>query len=53
MPIINGIDQFGEFYMWGHTGKRYYYNPNDSNSKYTAHKNALRQMRAIKSNRKI
>jgi len=47
MPLNRGKDIHGEYYIWGTTNKRYYYNPNILSSKLEARNRALKQARAI------
>ncbi len=47
MPIHRGKDKNGPFYRWGESGKKYYYKPNNVESREAAHKKAWAQARAI------
>lgn len=47
MPIHSGQDKDGQFYQWGKTGKKYYYDPNDKSSKQRALNKAKKQQTAI------
>lgn len=48
MPVERGRDKDGTFYRWGKSGKKYYYTPNNKQSREQAKTKALRQGRAIK-----
>ena len=48
MPLHQGKDKDGYYYIWGEHNKKYYYNPKNSKSESEAKEKALRQMRAIK-----
>lgn len=47
MPIHSGKDSEGSFYQWGETGKKYYFNPEDKESKSRAKNKAEAQQTAI------
>ena len=47
MPIHTGQDKDGQFYQWGKTGKKYYFDPNDKSSKQRALNKAKKQQTAI------
>ena len=47
MPIHTGQDKEGQFYQWGKTGKKYYYDPKDKRSKQRALNKAKKQQTAI------
>lgn len=46
MPIIRAKDSIGCYFRWGGRGKRYYYTPNDKESRNNAKNKAIKQMRA-------
>lgn len=48
MPLINQIDRVGPFYKYGLTGKKYYYNFKDQNTRKIAKKKAIIQGYAIR-----
>ena len=47
MPIHTGQDKNGKFYQWGKTGKKYYFKPEDKQSKQRALNKAKKQQTAI------
>ena len=47
MPIHTGQDKIGKFYQWGKTGKKYYFKPEDKQSKQRALNKAKKQQTAI------
>lgn len=47
MPIHQGQDKNGQFYQWGKTGKKYYFKPEDKQSKQHALNKAKKQQTAI------
>lgn len=47
MPIHTGQDKNGQFYQWGKTGKKYYFKPEDKQSKQHALNKAKKQQTAI------
>ena len=47
MPIHRGQDKEGAFYRWGQTGKKYYFDPQDKESKTRALNKAQKQQTAI------
>lgn len=47
MPIHTGQDKNGKFYQWGKTGKKYYFKPEDKQSKQRALNEAKKQQTAI------
>lgn len=48
MPIHKGKDNKGYYYMYGSTGKKYYYDPKDKKSEKRAYDKALKQEAAIR-----
>lgn len=46
MPVHPGQDQYGMFFQWGGL-KKYYYDPNNEDSKRAAFEAATRQGRAV------
>lgn len=51
MPLNNSKDKTGYFFRWGKVGKKYYYKPFDKTSREIAKNHALKQQRAIFSNK--
>ena len=51
MPIHTGQDKNGKFYQWGKTGKKYYFKPDDEQSKQRALNKAKKQQTDRKSTR--
>ena len=47
MPIHRGQDKTGSFYQWGQTGKKYYFDPDNTGSKTRALNKAKAQQTAI------
>jgi hypothetical protein len=50
MPIKEGKDAKGCYYMWGNHGKKYYYDPYSMSSKISAKSKAQRQASAAYAN---
>jgi hypothetical protein len=50
MPVRRGLDLFGSFFRYGIRGKKYYFMPNNANSRQTAYKKAAAQQKAIHAN---
>jgi hypothetical protein len=51
MPVQRKADIKGSYYQWGSTGKKYYYLPNNRQSREKAKELAMRQGRAIQANK--
>ena len=47
MPLRNGRDKNGSFYVWGRHGKKYYYPAGNELLRMRARWSALRQGRAV------
>ena len=47
MPVKLGKDSKGNFAKWGDSGSKYYYTPNNKDSRENAKKKAGRQGKAI------
>jgi hypothetical protein len=47
MPVNQGKDNQGNFFRWGKSGKKYYFNIENKESRKRARNKALRQSRAI------
>lgn len=47
MPVHEGHDENGAYYVYGEHGKRYYFDPDDLESQNEAHQRAVQQGRAI------
>lgn len=50
MPVVRSEDSTGPYYRWGDHGKKYYYTPNDKNSREKALAKAKLQERAAYAN---
>ncbi len=48
MPVHRGKDRKGAYYQWGDSGKRYYYETGDQQSREAAKDKAKRQGRAAR-----
>jgi len=51
MPYITGSDGKGHFVKWGPEGKKYYFDPDNKESRQRAKRNAQKQAAAIKSSK--
>lgn len=51
MPIHNMQNQFGRYYQYGNSGKKYYYTVTDPKSEKLAYKKVVKQMKAIEISR--
>lgn len=47
MPVHNGKDSKGSYYKYGDSGKKYYYTPNDKQSRDKSKEKARKQEQAI------
>lgn len=47
MPLVNGKDKKGSYWMWGTHGKKYYYRPGSMISRHNAKRKAIAQAVAI------
>lgn len=52
MPLKRGVDQYGSYYKYGSTGKKYYYLVHSKHSRKIAYNKAKRQGVAIRINKK-
>ncbi len=52
MPVARGHDSHGSYYRYGKTGKKYYYKPNNVQSRKIAKIKAGKQGKATKSKKK-
>ena len=50
MPVMKGKDKIGSFARWGESGKKYYFDPDNEDSKTRAEGKAKGQGKAIESN---
>jgi hypothetical protein len=48
MPVHEGRDDQGRFFQWGDSGKRYYFDESDEDSRAEAQASARRQERAAR-----
>ena len=47
MPVERKADTRGSYYRWGQSGAKYYYTPNNKQSRENAKQSAMRQGRAV------
>lgn len=50
MPVQRNSDQYGSYYQWGKTGRKYRYIVGNAKSRMNAQQKASAQGRAIKAN---
>ena len=48
MPVRESIDDIGNFFQWGNSGKKYYFNPSNSKDREAARLLSKKQGQAIK-----